>query len=110
MGGKNAKEHNKTGCGYGYWPMVWAPITTYITTYTITCSPIYPCNTTFPTFFNGYNAAPFQYNQFNPFSNQVSFQKLNAFAYGCPQTQMNKITSGKLMLKAQNGAQFKYKW
>ena len=40
MGGKQAKEHNKTGRNYCYWPAIWQPMTVnIITTYTITCTP-----------------------------------------------------------------------
>jgi hypothetical protein len=42
MGGKQAKQHNKTGHGYCYWPIIWQPmISTIITTYTITCTPVF---------------------------------------------------------------------
>ena len=96
MGGKNAKVHNKTGCGYRYWPFIWTttPITTFITTFTtITCTPIIPkfnyCTT--PAFFT---------NQFNP------FLKYNPFCL----TPNNLNTTGKLFIKSPNGMNLKYKW
>lgn len=98
MGGKNAKVHKETGCGYRYWPLIWSaiPITTIITTYAITCTPLLPT-------FNSYitTATTTITNQFNPFF------KLNPFS---SPTLTTFNTTSRLFVKSPTGFNLKYQW
>lgn len=115
MGGKNAKVHNKTGCGYRYmplmmWPKVFAMQSIITTFHSV------------PSFFpilNNNNNKIFNYppHQSVPLHQPLSLslpQPATALLLKQPikMNPMNNLfnTSGKLMIRNQNGVILNYKW